>query len=98
MDDPAIFSTFLQVRCGMIARVRNEFITFVDTFETLLTVTDTDIDAFVKSTHAANTARAVNIRLLISPNSVLNIKVVLFELQDRLMCDALSNCCNITSS
>ena len=89
MDDPAIFSTFLQVGCGMIVRVRNEFITFVDTFETLLTVTDTDIDAFVKSTHAANTARAVNIRLLISPNSVLNIKAVLFELQDRLMCDAL---------
>ena len=67
MNDPAIFSTFLQVRCGMIARVRTEFITFVDTFENLLTVTDADIDSFVKSTHAANTARTANAKILISP-------------------------------
>lgn len=89
MNDPAIFSTFLQVRCGMIARVRTEFITFVDTFENLLTVTDADIDSFVKSTHAANTARAANAKILISPNSALIIKALLFELQDRLMCNAL---------
>ena len=89
MDDPLIFSTFLTDRCGMIARARTEVITFVDTFDALLTVTDTDIDIFVKSTHAANTARANNNKILISPNAVLTMNAILFELQDRLMCESL---------
>ena len=71
MNDPAIFLNFLdnvlQVRP---ARVSDEIITFVETFEDLLSSSNDEIDAFVKEVHANNGARASNAKLLIGSNVV----------------------------
>ena len=90
MDDPATFMNFLTTRCGTInARSRNELVAFIPTFRSLLSVLDDDIAAFVKQTHAANTARGNNQRILISPATVLALQAILFELKDRQICDEL---------
>ena len=71
MNDPAIFLNFLdnilQVRP---VRVREEIITFVETFENILSSSDDEIDDFVKEIHASNSARTSNAKLLIGSNVV----------------------------
>ena len=90
MNDPAIFVNFLEhVLQVRPARVKDEIVTFVETFEDLLSSSDDEIDAFVKEVHAGNSARASNAKLLISSNVILGLKSVLFELKDREMCEAL---------
>ena len=90
MNDSAIFLNFLdnvlQIRP---ARVREGIITFVETFEDLLSSSDDKIDALVKEVHASNSARASNAKLLIDSNIVLGLKGILFELKDRDVCGAL---------
>ena len=90
MNDPTIFANFLE---GVLQvrpmRVRQEIISFIGTFEDLLSSSDDEIDAFVKEVHSGNSARASNAKLLIGPNVVLALKSVLFELKDRDACDAL---------
>ena len=90
MNSPMMFADFLenilQVRP---ARVREEVITFVETFEDLLSSSDNEIDAFVKEVHRSNSARASNSRLLITSNVVLDLKSILFELKDMDACNAL---------
>ena len=92
MTDPTIFANFvenvLQVRP---ARVREEIITFVETFEDLLSSSHDKIDAFVKEVHSDNSAWASNVKLLIDSNVVLGLKSIFFELKDRDTCDALPN-------
>ena len=63
-------------------RVRQEIISFIVTFEDLLSSSDDEIDAFVKEAHNGNSSRATNGKLLISSNIVLGLKSVLFELKD----------------
>ena len=90
MDDPAIFTNFLNTRCGTLnARSRNEILSFIPTFRSLLAMSDDDIVQFVKQTHAANTARGNNQRILISPTTVLALQAILFELKDRDICNSL---------
>ena len=98
MNDPATFSNFLnnvlQIRP---ARVRDEIITFVETFEDLLSSFDDEIDAFVKEVHASNSARASNAKLLIGSNVLLGLKSILFELKDRHVCGALPSAMMISN-
>ena len=90
MNDPTIFANFLETVLQVRpARVRDEIVTFVETFEDLLSSSDDEIDAFVKEVHGGNSARASNSKLLISSNVILGLKSVLFELKDREMCEAL---------
>ena len=92
MNDPATFLNFLEnVLQVRPARVREEVITFVKTFEDLLSSSDDEIDAFVKEVHASNSARASNAKLLIGSSVILGLKSVLFELKDRQACGALPN-------
>ena len=92
MDDAVIFAAFLEKVCGLaVSRARTEVLTLVDTFRALLTTTDDEIDAFVKSTHSSNSARAAQARILIPSGAVLALKAVLFELKDREKCNALPN-------
>ena len=92
MNDPTIFPNSLEnVSQVRPARVRDEIITFAETFEDLLSSSDDEIDAFVKVVHGGNSARASNAKLLISSNVVLGLKSVLFELKDREICEALPN-------
>ena len=92
MNDPTIFVNFhenvVQIRP---ARVREEIILFIGTFENLLSSSDDEIDAFVKEVHNDSSARASNAKLLIGSNSMLGLKSVLFELKDRDVCGALPN-------
>ena len=67
MNDPTIFANFLE---GVLQvrpmRVRQEIISFIGTFEDLLSSSDDEIDAFVKEVHSGNSARASNAKLLMS--------------------------------
>ena len=90
-NDPTLVASFLknilQVRP---VRVREKIITFIETFEDLLSSSDDEIDAFVTGeVHNDNGARASNAKLLIGSNVVLGLKSILFELKNRDVCDAL---------
>ena len=88
MNDLIIFANFLEnVLQVRPTRVKIEIISFIETFEDLLSSSDDEIDAFVKEVHNGNSARAS--KLLIGSNVVLGLKSVLFELKDRAACDAL---------
>ena len=65
MNDPVIFLNFLDNLQVRPARVREEIIAFVETFEDLLSSSNDEIDAFVKEVYASNSARASNTKLLI---------------------------------
>ena len=87
MNDLIIFANFLEnVLHVRSVRVREEIISFIQTFEDLLRSSDDGIDTFVKEVHLA---RASNAKLLIGSIVVLGLKSVLFELKDRDACDAL---------
>ena len=90
MNDPTIFVNFLEnVLPIRPTRAKVEIISFIETFEDLLSSSDDEIDSFAKEVHNANRARASNAKLLIGSNVVLGLKSVLFELKDRAACDAL---------
>ena len=92
MDDPVIFETFLRTECGLtVARARNEMVTFVDSFTAVLSTSDNEIDSFVKNIHSSNSARNAVARILIPPSTVIALKAIRFELQDRQRCGALPN-------
>ena len=90
MNDEIEFTTFLTDIAGInVARARNEVITFVDTFEALLSTSEAEIDHFVKNTHASNSARATAQRILIPTAAVITLKALRFELGDREKCGTL---------
>ena len=90
MDDANEFTTFLTNIGGLnVARARNEVITFVNTFEALLSTSEAEIDNFVKNTHASNSARAAAQRILIPTAAVITLKALRFELCDREKCGTL---------
>ena len=90
MDDPVVYTNFLTNVAGVtVARARNELLTFANTFRTLLSSNEKELDRFVKDTHASNSARNNNARILIPTQSVIALKAILFELKDRDRCDAL---------
>ena len=92
MNDNQVFEGFLQNICGLgVPRARTEVLGLADTFAALLSTTDDEIDAFVKSTHSANSARNNNSKILIPVATVLSLKAILFELKDREKCNALPN-------
>ena len=91
MNDPALFNNFLQEAGLTVARARNEMLSFVDTFQSLLATNDNEINDFVKNTHSSNSARAANSRILIPPGTIIALQAILFELKDRERCDALPN-------
>ena len=89
MNDPTIFANFLEnVLQIRPTRVKVEIISFIETFEDLLSYSDDEIDAFVKEVHNSSSARASNAKILIGSNVVQDLKGVLFELKDRDACEA----------
>ena len=90
MDDPAVYTAFITNVAGVTTpRVRVELLDFANTFETLLSCSEDELDAFVKDTHTSNSARAANSRILIPTRAIIAIKAILFELKERDKCDAL---------
>ena len=98
MDDPLIYENFIRNVAGVATnRNVNEVLSFADTFRMLLSTSEKELDTFVKNTHAANSARANNAKILISTSAVMALKAVMFELKDRDMCDALPNAAMLTA-
>ena len=90
MNDPAVYTAFLTNVAGVtVPRVRVELSDFANTFQTLLSCSEDELDAFVKDTHSSNSARAANSRILIPTRAIIAIKAMLFELKERDKCDAL---------
>ena len=58
MNDTTVFANFLDNFLQVwTERVRKEIISFIETFEDLLSSPDDEIDAFVKEVHNGNSAR-----------------------------------------
>ena len=80
MNDSAIFDTFVQNILGVSTpRARNAITAFVSTFNDLLSTTDEEIDAFVATTHSANSARAANAKILIPSNVAVSLQALFFN-------------------
>ena len=93
-NDTAVFADFLEHCCGLTVvarRAHQETVTaFVNTCTALLATCDTEIDEFVKSTHAVNSAHSAAARILIPSSTVITLKAIRFELvADREHCGAL---------
>lgn len=90
MNNAALFSTFLQGSLGLtVARARNEIIDFIGTFSDLLSTSEKEIDDFVKTVHASNSARPANAKIVIKASVITGLKSLLYELKDRELCGAL---------
>jgi hypothetical protein len=89
MNDPDCFRNFLEDACGITNdNAVNAITGFINTFQDLLTTTDSEINTFVQNTHSSNSARTRN-KISIPPGAVISIQAILFELKDRERCDAL---------
>lgn len=95
MNNAALFSTFLQGPLDLtVARARNEVTDFIATFNDLLSTSETELDDFVKTTHASNSARSANAKIIIKSSVITGLKSLLYELKDRELCGALPD--NVT--
>ena len=90
MDDPAVYTRFLRgIARITIARVLTEVNSYANTFQALLASTESELNEFVKNTHASNSARTATTKILIPAGSVIVLQSILFELKDRERCNAI---------
>ena len=74
MDQALIFANFLQSILGVTQnRTLNGIISFIETFDDLLSSSDNKIDTFVKEVHSSNSVTSANARILISSNIVMGL-------------------------
>ena len=69
---------------------------FIETFYDLISLSDNNIDKYLKEAHSSNSARSANTRILLSSNAVMGLKSILSELKDRQRWDALTGATIIT--
>ena len=82
MDNSATFLTFLQTRCGVtIASASDEIVEFVSTLRNLLSVRESQLENFVKSTHSANSASTAQQGIFIPLGAIKVLKAIHFELE-----------------
>ena len=87
MNNPTVFTHFLQNLAGVtIARNRTEIQSFIPDFATLLTISDNEIDDFIKANNAANSSRTPAARIILTSTTGAALKTILFELKDRALC------------
>ena len=92
MDENNIFRDFVNNVLGVAnPRVCNEILIFTNNFSAFLSVTDQEIDSFLKEMYSSNSARPLNGKILIPLNVPQSFRSVLLELKDRKMCRALPN-------
>ena len=81
---------FLFTQCGLTDNcVRDETVRFINSFTTLLSTSNADINDFIKITHATNSSRPANGKSLIPASEIVGLKALIFELEDRSRCCAL---------
>ena len=90
MDDNNVFRTFLQ-KVVMVAppRALNAIVSFIPTLDDLLATTDKELNDFVTTTHNSNSAQTTAQKIIISPDVLISLQLLLFELKDRNKCNAL---------
>ena len=92
MDDQNIFRTFLQDVAGLTsATALRAVLSYISTFNALLSTRDKEIEDFVTNTHRSNSGLTARNKIYISPAAVLSLQAMLFELKDRRNCGALPN-------
>ena len=90
MGDFPVFDNFLSTKCGLAVNIkRNKTVVFVNILTAPLTSSDVDIDNFVKILHAKNSAHPANRKILIAASAIVDLKALIFELEDRSRCGAL---------
>jgi hypothetical protein len=90
MDDTPTFDAFVQnVLNVAVARARTELIAYIPTFRQLMTISEKDIDEFIKQVHSSNSGRAAAQRIVYMPSLAANLKALSFTLKDRANCNAL---------
>ena len=90
MDDTPIFNAFVQDILGVaVVRARTELIAYIPTFRQLMTISETDIDEFIKQVHSSNSGCAAAQHIVYMPSLAANLKALSFTLKDRANCNAL---------
>ena len=87
MDNANTFENFLANIAGFttqnaVATIR----AFTPNFNSLISVSETDMKQFVKDTHAANSGRADNDKVFLPAGAMLNLLAIHHELRDRIRC------------
>ena len=91
MDDLPVFENFLSTQCGLTVNIsREEKFGSVNSFTALYATSDVDINDFAKSMHTKNSASPANEKIMIPASAIIALKALLFELEDRARCGALS--------
>ena len=91
MDDLPVFENFLSTQCCLTVNLtRDKTVGFFNSFTALIATSDAEIGGFVKITHATNSARPANGKILIPESAIVSLKALRFEIKDRSRCGALS--------
>ena len=91
MDDLQVFENFVLTKCGLtVNRSRNETVGLINSFNALLAPSDAEIGDFLKTTHTMNSDRPENGKILIPASVIFALKTLIFELEDRSCCGALT--------
>ena len=84
MDYLPVFENFLLIQCALtVNHARGETFVFINSFTAPLATSDVDVDELVKITHAANSSRPANGKILIPASVIVALKDSIFELEDR---------------
>ena len=79
MDDLPTFDDFISTKCGLTVNLaRYETFIYVNSFNALLATSDAEIDDFVKSTHATNSGRPANGKIMIPTSPIDTLKDLIF--------------------
>ena len=90
MDKFPVFQNFLSTKyCLTVNHGRDYTVWFVNSFTVLLDTYNEEINDFVKSTHATNSAHPANGKILIPESAIVALKVFIFELGDSSRCGSL---------
>ena len=90
MNDLRVFENYLSTKCVLtINLARDEIVEFVNSFTALLDIYNAEIENLVKNTHATNSDRPSNGKILVPASTIFALKVLRFELENRARCGAL---------
>ena len=79
MDYLPVFENFLSTQFGLTVNfAKGETVGFFKSFTALLATFDAEIHDFVKITHATNSARPANAKILILAYAIVALKALIF--------------------
>ena len=98
MDDEPTFTVCVQNVLGVtIARACTELVVHIPTFRQLMTISEDDIDNFIKQVHSSNSGHAAAQHIVYMPSLADNLKALSFTLKDRVNCNALHDAAGLAA-